>query len=105
MPKYTKHIDAREQQTPAYALTGDARRAIDLTYQRAESLRTALPPGVKVMTTAIIPIRNKYVSGLNVAGNLKTLVGDEAIRLFKNSRARALTRLKNRNIEGETAYG
>ena len=86
----------REPQTPAYALTGKARRAIDLTYQRAESLRAALP-GVIVKTCEIIPINGKHVSGLNVASNLVTLIGTDAYNRHKRIQRKALSALEARN--------
>ena len=86
----------REPQTPAYALTGKARQAIDLTYQRAESLRAALP-GVIIKTCEVIPINGKYVSGLNVASNLVTLVGTDAYNRHKRIQNQALKSLDARN--------
>ena len=97
MTRYSKAIDQREQQTPAYALTGVARRAIDRTYQRAESLRKALPAGVAVVTCAVIPMRHKYVSGLNVASNLTTIVGRDAHNKLKRVIRKALKALESRN--------
>ena len=97
MPSYTKVIDAREQQTPAYALTGRARRAIDLTYQRAESLRNALPAGVYVKTCSIIPTKGQYVSGLNVPDNLVTIVGSAGYNRHKRLQSKALKALEARN--------
>ena len=97
MPRYTKVIDAREQQTPAYALTGKARRAIDLTYQRADSLRNALPAGVGVKTCSIIPTRSQYVSGLNVPDNLVAIAGDAGYNRHRRLQRKALKALEARN--------
>ena len=97
MPMYSKAIDAREQQTPAYALTGPARRAIDLMYQRAESLRNALPPGLNISTSAIIPTRHKYVSGLNVPDNYVICVGSEQYNAHRRRIRKALKGLEARN--------
>lgn len=97
MTAYSKAIDAREQQTPAYALTGKTRRAIDLRYERAESLRKALPQGVGVKTCAIVPINGQYVSGLNVPDNLITLVGRDAQNRHQRVQRMALKALSKRN--------
>ena len=74
-----------ETQMPAYARSNGVRRAIDLQYRRAKSLRKAFRDAgidVPVSTRAIVPHDHQYVSGLNVPTNFKTLVGKEDIRAF-----------------------
>ena len=86
-----------ETQTPAYARSSEARRAIDLHYKRAKSLRAALPHGVKVTTRAIVPHQHEHVSGLNVPSNFITLVGDKAISRFGTMQGKARRALVKRN--------
>ena len=89
-----------ETQTPAYARTSETRRAIDLQYRRAANLRKAFRDAgldVPVSTRAIVPHEHKYVSGLNVPSNFKTLVGREQIRSFDTALRKAKTRLEARN--------
>lgn len=91
-----------EQQTPAYALSSDARRAIDSQYRRAKHLRQAFNQAgiyVPVTTRAIVPMQHRFVSGLNVPGNLVTLVGREAINKFKRVQRKAVLALEARNKE------
>ena len=88
----------REPYTPAYALTGAARRAIDLVYQKAESLRNALPTGVGVQTKAIVPFNSQYVSGLNTPSNLAICVGSQAVNTHKRIQRRAIKALEKRNV-------
>ena len=90
-------IKRREPYTPAYALTGVGRHQLRDVYRRADSLRAALPAGVVVKTCEIVPINCKYVSGLNVAGNLVTLVGSEAYNRHKRIKYKALKALEARN--------
>ena len=74
-----------ETQTPAYALSSETRRAIDLMYSRAKNLRRARAEagiGEQVSTRAIVPMQHQYVSGLNVPSNLTTIVGDKQIKMF-----------------------
>lgn len=93
-----------ETQTPAYARTSEARRAIDLHYKRANSLRAALPRGVKVTTRAIIPHQHEFVSGLNVPSNFITLVGEKAINRFCSTQAKAKKALVKRNDSSVPRY-
>ena len=86
-----------ETQTPAYARSSEARRAIDLHYKRAKSLRAALPHGVKVTTRAIVPHQHQFVSGLNVPSNFTTLVGAKAISRFSTLQNKARRGLDKRN--------
>ena len=103
----TEQLNAREQraimleqQTPAYALTSEARRAIDLKYRRAKHLRQAFRDAgidVPVVTRAIVPHQHKYVSGLNVLSNLQTVVGNDDLRKFNRTLSRAKKALVARN--------
>ena len=93
-----------ETQTPAYARSSEARRAIDLHYRRAKSLRGALPHGVKVTTRAIVPHQHEFVSGLNVPSNFTTLVGDRAINRFNSMQAKARKALVKRNDKSTPRY-
>ena len=86
-----------ETQTPAYARSDEVRRAIDLHYKRAKSLRAALPRGVKVTTRAIVPHQHELVSGLNVPSNFTTLVGSTAINRFNRTMRAAKDGLEERN--------
>ena len=89
-----------EQQTPAYALTSEARRAIDLKYRRAKHLRQAFRDAgidVPVHTLAIVPHQHQYVSGLNVLSNLQTVVGRDDRRKFNRIMDRAKKALEARN--------
>ena len=89
-----------ETQTPAYARSNRVRRAIDLQYQRAANLRKAFREAginVPVTTRALVPHEHKYVSGLNVPTNFKTLVGRAAHQLFESNLKRAKARLHARN--------
>jgi hypothetical protein len=89
-----------ETQTPAYALTSETRRAIDLKYQRAANLRKAFRDAgidVPVSTRTIVPYTNKWVSGLNVPNNIAIVVGKEAISSFVKLQNRAKKALKARN--------
>ena len=89
-----------ETQTPAYALTSKTRRAIDLQYQRANNLRKAFRDAgidVPVKTRAVVPHQHKYVSGLNVPSNLKTVVGREEENAFNRLQNRAKKALEARN--------
>ena len=93
-----------ETQTPAYARTSEARRAIDLHYKRAKSLRAALPHGVKVTTRAIVPHEHEFVSGLNVPSNFTTMVGDKAINRFSTMQRKATKDLVKRNDTSRPRY-
>ena len=89
-----------ETQTPAYARSNEVRRAIDLQYQRAKNLRKAFRDAgidVPVSTRAIVPHDHKYVSGLNVPTNFKTLVGKEELRAFEGILRKAKKALEARN--------
>ena len=89
-----------ETQTPAYARTSETRRAIDLQYKRAASLRKSFRDAridVPVTTRAIVPHNNKFVSGLNVPDNFVTLVGTEALREFNRIMRKANKALEARN--------
>jgi len=89
-----------ETQTPAYARSSKTRRAIDLQVRRAANLRKAFRDArinVPVSVRAIVPHQHKFVSGLNVPTNFKTLVGDEAIKAFNKSMNRAKKGLEERN--------
>lgn len=86
-----------ETQTPAYARTSEARRAIDLHYRRAKSLRAALPSNMQVSTRAIVPHDHEFVSGLNVPSNFTTLVGKQQINAFNNRMRAAKKALVERN--------
>ena len=90
-----------EERTPAYARSSETRRAIDLQYRRAANLRKAFRDAridVPVSTRAIVPHEHKYVSGLNVPTNFKTLVGKKEISAFNKSMKRAKSRLEARNV-------
>lgn len=93
-----------ETQTPAYARTSEARRAIDLHYKRANSLRAVLPRGVKVATRAIVPHQHEFVSGLNVPSNFTTLVGYKANNRFGSMQAKAKKLLTKRNDDSVPRY-
>ena len=89
-----------ETQTPAYARSSETRRAINLQYQRAANLRKAFRDAridVPVSTRAIVPHTHKYVSGLNVPTNLKTLVGLDEMRTFDRTMRKAKRALEARN--------
>ena len=89
-----------EQQTPSYALTSKARRAIDLKYRRAKHLRQAFRDAgidVHVTTRVIVPYQHRYVSGLNVESNLQTVVGKEALGKFISLQLKAKKALEARN--------
>ena len=89
-----------ETQTPAYARSSETRRAIDLQYRRAANLRKAFRDAridVPVSTRAIVPHEHKYVSGLNVPTNFKTLVGKKELRTFNKLLAKAKKGLEERN--------
>ena len=90
-----------ETQTPAYALTSETRRAIDLKYQRAANLRKAFRDArihVPVSTRALVPMTHEFVSGLNVPDNLVTLVGREDINAYVRIQKKAKKALEARNI-------
>ena len=87
----------RSLYTPAYALSGDSQVAIDLLYQKAESLRNALPAGVVVHTKAIVPFESEYVSGLNTPTNFTVCVGRQAINRHQRMQRRAIKALEARN--------
>lgn len=87
----------REPYTPAYALSGESQAAIDLIYQKAESLRNALPAEVLVQTKAIVPFNSLYVSGLNTPNNLAVCVGRQAVNRHQTTQRRALKALEARN--------
>lgn len=89
-----------ETQTPAYALTSETRRAINLQYQRAANLRKAFRDAginVPVATRAVVPMTHKFVSGLNVPANLITVVGREDINAFVRTQNKAKKALEERN--------
>ena len=89
-----------ETQTPAYARSSETRRAIDLQYRRAANLRKAFRDAridVPVTTRAIVPHTHKYVSGLNVPTNFKTVVGKQDLRTFNKLLAKAKNGLEARN--------
>ena len=89
-----------ETQTPAYALSSETRRAIDLMYSRAKNLRRARAEagiGEQVSTRAIVPMQHQYVSGLNVPGNLTTVVGNRQVNAFRSLQKRAKKSLERRN--------
>ena len=97
-----------ETQTPAYALTSETRRATDSIYRRAKHLREAFKAAhidVPVSVCALIPHQHKYVSGLNVPANFKTLVGKDELRAFKRTMDKAKRRLVKRNAEPVLAKG
>ena len=90
-----------ETQTPAYALTSETRRAIDLQYQRAANLRKAFRDAginVPVTTRAVVPHTHQFVSGLNVPDNFVTLVGKESINAFIRTQKKAKKALEARNV-------
>ena len=90
-----------ETQTPAYAQSSETRRAIDKKYQRAKNLRRAFNQAgvyVPVTTRAVVPMQHQYVSGLNVPGNLATLVGREEINAFHKLQRKAKSALAQRNL-------
>ena len=89
-----------ETQTPAYALSSETRRAINLMYSRANNMRRALAEagiGEPVSTRAIVPMQHKYVSGLNVPANLTTIAGNKQINQFASLQKRAKKALERRN--------
>jgi hypothetical protein len=89
-----------ETQTPAYALTSEARRANDLRVRRANNLRLAFQQAgihVPVSVRAIVPHQNRYVSGLNVPSNFTTLVGRDQLNAFNRTLKRAVKGLEARN--------
>ena len=89
-----------ETQMPAYARTNEVRRALDLQVVRAKHLRKAFRDAglnVPVSVRAIVPHQNKFVSGLNVPSNFKTLVGLDDLRAFDRTLRKAKKGLEERN--------
>ena len=56
-----------ETQTPAYARSPEARRALDEMYQDAKKL--SLITGMRHIVQSIVPMKSNLVSGLNTTKN------------------------------------
>ena len=91
-----------ESQTPAYARTLDGRRATDLIWKRANSLRRAFQEGgipMNVQVRTIVPHANRYVSGLNVPTNYKICIGKDQMSTFSKAQNKAKKGLEARNAK------
>jgi hypothetical protein len=90
-----------ETQTPAYARTSEARRAIDDLYRQRSALNAVT--GMKHSVRAIVPHNHKYVSGLNVPSNFEVVIDGPKNPLyrtrkqFEREQDRAKKALEKRN--------
>ena len=89
-----------ETQTPAYARSLEARRAIDDKYRKAKNLRKAFAAAnmdIPVHVRTAVPYSHQYVSGLNVPANLVICVGKAEIGRHWGLQLKAKRALNERN--------
>ena len=95
-----------EEQTPAYARSLKARRAIDDIYRESRQLHKIT--GMRHQVMPMIPFNAEFVSGLNVPSNLYICVADQGkpvdgqlwsgIGSHQTLRNKALSAMEARNV-------